>query len=63
MHVIPYNENELTKLIHLIYDNSSVQNPTTEILFGKEIVYPKNNTTQEINNNFLIVLLGAARLI
>ena len=54
-HVIPYNDNALTELI--------LQNPTTEILFGKAIVSPKNNIAQEINKRFLIVLLGAAWLI
>ncbi|XP_022041801.2 ATP-dependent DNA helicase pif1-like [Helianthus annuus] len=61
-YVIPYSDNALQELIQFIYDDATLQNPTTEILHNKAIVCPKNETAQEINNMVLACSPGYSKI-
>ncbi|PWA91073.1 hypothetical protein CTI12_AA092750 [Artemisia annua] len=52
------DENGLDNLINFIYDKSTLQNPTAEVLQEKAIVCPKNETADTINEKVLSMLPG-----
>ncbi|XP_021975391.1 uncharacterized protein LOC110870521 [Helianthus annuus] len=60
-YVIPYSDNALQELIQFIYDKATLDNPTTENLYNKAIVCPKNETAQEINNMVLACIPGNSK--
>ena len=50
---IPNNEDSIQKLIDFIYDEETLQQPTTQVLQQKAIVCPKNETADMINEHIL----------
>ena len=55
---IPNNENAMQELINFIYDDETLKRPTAQVLQEKAIVCPKNETADEVNENFLSKLGG-----
>ncbi|XP_042756206.1 uncharacterized protein LOC111919619 [Lactuca sativa] len=57
-YLIPDHEDALKDLVRFIYDEDIFHNPTATMFCDKAIVYPKNETADEINNLILCNLPG-----
>ncbi|KAK9055983.1 hypothetical protein SSX86_027070 [Deinandra increscens subsp. villosa] len=60
-YVIPYSDDALLQLISFIYDEDTLNCPTTTNLHDKAIVCPKNETADHINQMILRMTPGALR--
>ncbi|XP_076911568.1 uncharacterized protein LOC143569575 [Bidens hawaiensis] len=57
-YIIPYDKDSMLKLVRFVYDNDTLQSPTSSDLAQKAIVFPKNKTADLINDVILDMLPG-----
>ncbi|KAL3637308.1 hypothetical protein CASFOL_019607 [Castilleja foliolosa] len=61
-YLIPATDNRLESLINFIYDESTLNNPSPEVLSTRAIVCPTNETSDQINKLVLSLTPGNCRI-